>query len=377
MVQNQERSNMDTTQIYSLVNEIVAETMGSTDIDVCDTNSLVALGNTILSSSSNTEAFLNTLVQRIGKTIISYRPYTSQLSLLDVGDMEWGQIMQKIKVDMPTAEADPTYDLVDGESIDMYKVHKPAARQKLFVKRTPVDYSITTQRKALKEAFTGAEAMGNFQTAVYGEVRNAIELGQEDLGRLTMANYMANAGAHQRIKLVSEYNEKFTADVPDGLDALVDNDFDRWAIARIKNVSMKMQTMSVLYNNEECQRHTPFEMQRFVYLVDFMTALETQVNYAAFNDQYVKLATGIAVPYWQSAQDPDKIMVTNEADENFLCSNVVAFIHDRDALGTYRREEEALTTPVNSKGRYYNTDWHVDNLYFNDMSENGIYFTLD
>lgn len=368
----------ETTQIYELVNEVVAETMGSTDIDVCDTNSLVALGNTTLSSSSNTEAFLNTLVQRIGKTIISYRPYTSQLSLLEIGDMEWGQIMQKIKVDMPTAEADPTYDLVDGESIDMYKVHKPKAKQKLFVKRTPVDYCITTQRKPLKEAFLSPEAMGNFITAVFGEVRNAIELGQEDLGRLTMANFIANTDAtKQRIKLTSLYNDKFSENIPDGLDGLWDEKFARWVISIIKNVAFKMQTMSTLYNKEEAQRHTPLELQRYTYLVDFMTALETNVNYAAFNDQYVTLASGIAVPYWQSAQDADKIMVTNEENEEFLCSNVVAFIHDREALGTYRKEEEALTTPVNSKGRYYNTDWHVDNLYFNDMSENGVYFTLD
>ncbi len=367
----------ETTQIYELVNEIVAETMGSTDIDVCDTNSLVALGNSVLSSSSNTEAFLNTLVQRIGKTIISYRPYTSQLSLLEVGDMEWGQIMQKIKVDMPTAEADPTYDLVDGESIDMYKVHKPRAHQKLFVKRTPVDYSITTQRKALKEAFTSAEAMGNFQTAVYGEVRNAIELGQEDLGRLTMANFIANTKASQGIHLVTEYNTKFGTSIPNGLDALMDNEFDRWAIARIKNIAFKMQTMSTLYNKDEFQRHTPIELQRFVYLVDFMTGLETNVNYAAFNDQYVKLASGVAVPYWQAATDEAKIMVTDEEGTETTIDNIVGFIHDRDALGTYRKEEEALTTPVNSKGRYYNTDWHVDNLYFNDMSENGIWFDLN
>ena len=377
MVGNQERSNMETTQIYSMVNEIVEQTMGSSDLEVSDTNSLVALGNAVLNSSSNTEAFLNTLVQRIGKTIISYRPYTSQLSLLDVGDMEWGQIMQKIKVDMPTAEADPTYDLVDGESIDMYKVHKPKARQKLFVKRTPVDYSITTQRKALKEAFNSAEAMGNFQAAVSGEVRNAIELGQEDLGRLTMANFMANLKDFQKIHLVTEYNTRFGTTIPEGMDAMMDNAFGRWVIARIKNVSTKMQTMSVLYNSEDCQRHTPFEMQRFAYYVDFMTALETQVQYAAFNDQYVQLATGIAVPYWQAAKNGTKISVTDEEGTTTEIDNIVAFIHDRDALGTYRREEEALTTPVNSKGRYYNTDWHVDNLYFNDMSENGVLFLLD
>ena len=118
-------------------------------------------------------------------------------------------------------------------------------------------------------------------------------------------------------------------------------------------------------------------MQRFVYLVDFMTALETQVQYAAFHDQYVKTATGIAVPYWQSAQDASYIMVKDEDDQQKIMTNIVAFVHDRDALGTYRKEEEALTTPVNAKGRYYNTFWHLDNLYFNDLSENGIVFTLN
>lgn len=367
---------MDTTQIYSLVNEAAKESIGTGDIDVLDTNSLVALGDSVLSSSSNTEAFLNTLVQRIGKTIISYRPYTSQLSLLDVGDMEFGQIMQKIKVKMPTAIEDDTYNLVDGESIDMYKVTKPKATQKLFVKRTPVTYTITTQRKALKEAFTSAEAMGAFIAAVFGEVRNAIELTQENLGRLTMANYIANAKTTQVYDLVTLYNAMGHS-VPTGEDALYDEAFLRFAIGKMKNISIKMSTMSELYNDGSEQRHSPIDMQRFMYLVDFMTALETQVNYAAFHDEYVRIATGIAVPYWQAAKSPFDIKVKDAEDVEKTIENVVGFIHDRDALGTYRKEEEALTTPVNAKGRYYNTFWHLDNLYFNDLSENGVVFTLN
>ena len=64
---------MDTNQIYSIVNEVNAEAFGSTDIDVIDAQGLVSLGDTVLSSSTNTEAFLNTLVQRIGRTIVSFR----------------------------------------------------------------------------------------------------------------------------------------------------------------------------------------------------------------------------------------------------------------------------------------------------------------
>lgn len=368
---------MDTTQLYTIVNEVARETMGTDDIDVIDTASLVALGNIVLSSQSNTEAFLNTLVQRIGKTIISYRPYTSKLTLLDVGDMEFGQIMQKTKTQMPVAIEDDTYNLVDGESLDMYVVSKPEVHQKLFVKRTPLAFFKTFQTKALKEAFLSAEAMGNFVASIYGEIRNAIELAQENLGRLTMANYMANASAQQVYDLVSLYNEATTSNIPTGEKALQNESFLRYALQVIKNVAFSMETMSTLYNDGTETRHTPAGLQRVASLVQFRTALETQVDYAAFHENYVKLASDIVVPYWQAAKSPFDIQVTDEQEEEKTLSNIVAFIHDRDALGTYRKEEEVLTTPVNARGRYYNTYYHIDNLYFNDLSENGVVFTLN
>ena len=45
---------MNTNQIYSIVNEVNAEAFGSTDIDVIDAQGLVSLGDTVLSSSTNT-----------------------------------------------------------------------------------------------------------------------------------------------------------------------------------------------------------------------------------------------------------------------------------------------------------------------------------
>lgn len=368
---------MDTTQLYTIVNEVARETMGTDDIDVIDTGSLVALGNSVLSSQSNTEAFLNTLVQRIGRTIISYRPYTSKLTLLDVGDMEFGQIMQKTKTQMPVAIEDDTYNLVDGESLDMYVVSKPEVHQKLFVKRTPLAFFKTFQTKALKEAFLSAEAMGNFVASIYGEIRNAIELAQENLGRLTMANYMANASAHQVYDLVTLYNAATSSSIATGETALQNESFLRYALQVIKNVAFSMETMSTLYNDGTETRHTPAGLQRVASLVQFRTALETQVDYAAFHENYVKLASDIVVPYWQAAKSPFDIQVTDEQEEEKTLSNIVAFIHDRDALGTYRKEEEVLTTPVNARGRYYNTYYHIDNLYFNDLSENGVVFTLN
>lgn len=375
---------MDTNQIYGIVNDVAKQTMGETAMVATDTASLVAMGNAILSSSTNTECFIDTLVQRIGRTIISYRPYKSKLGLLAVSDMTMGAILQKIKVKMPTAVEDVTTQLIDGQSVDQYIISKPKATQKLFVKRTPYTFYITIQRKWLREAFTSESAMGSFISAIYGEVENALELSQENLARLCMANFMAtiSTATNRVVNLVTDYNAASGSSVPTGEDAMLNEAFLRYALGRMNNISKKMQTMSVLYNDGSETRHTPVEDQRFVSLVDFQTALETQVQWAAFHEQYVKKQNGIEVPYWQSAQSPFDIDLViegddQEQDESTTLSNIVAFIHDRDALGTYRKDVDVATTPLNARGLYTNQFWHMNDLYFNDITENGVIFTLN
>lgn len=375
---------MDTNQIYDIVNDAAQQTMGESAIVATDTASLVAMGNAILSSSTNTECFIDTLVQRIGRTMISYRPYKSQLGLLAVSDMTMGAIMQKIKVKMPKAVEDVTTQLIDGQSVDQYIISKPKATQKLFVKRTPYTFYVTIQKKWLREAFTSETAMGSFIAAIYGEVENALELSQENLARLCMANYMAtiSTATNRVVPLVSNYNAASGRTVPTGENAMLDEAFLRYALGRMNNIAKKMKTMSTLYNDGTETRHTPVADQRFVSLVDFQTALETQVQWAAFHEQYVEKQNGIEVPYWQAAKSPLDINLIIEGDdpeqeESTTLTNIVAFIHDRDALGTYRKEVDVATTPLNARGLYTNQFWHMNDLYFNDVTENGIIFTLN
>ena len=89
---------MTTEQIYTVVNGAAAQALGTGAIAAVDTASFVSLGNSVLSSSVNTEAFLNTLAQRIGRTIISYREYKNKFRDMVLNDFEYGAILQKIKV---------------------------------------------------------------------------------------------------------------------------------------------------------------------------------------------------------------------------------------------------------------------------------------
>lgn len=370
---------MTTEQIYEIVNSVNDQAFGAESLTVVDTSSLISLGDTVLSSSTNTEAFLNTLAQRIGRTILRFRDYRNKLGDMVLNDFEYGAILQKIKVVMPEAEADEMYGLTNGQSVDMYKVAKPEVKQKLFVTRTPYQFKITIQRETLKEAFLGEQEMGAFIGIVFGEVRNAIELSLENLSRVTLATAVCEcAYAGREVPLVTWYNDEYSKSLT-AQTALTDPDFLRFAIREINTKIDAMQDMSELYNDGSVKTFTPKEDMRIRIISPFVRALETSVEYAAFHDEFVSVDNAYTIlNYWQAATSPydAKIVIPSE-DEEVTASNVVCMIADRDAMGVYKIEEDVLTTPVNAAGAYYNTFWHEKQLRFIDLSENIYIFTIN
>lgn len=377
---------MNTEQIYGLVNSVVDQAIGDSGIVAVDTSSLVSLGDVVLSSSTNTEAFLNTLAQRIGKTIIRYRMYRNKLSDLVVDDFTFGAIVQKIRIQMPEAEADQSYGLTDGSSVDHYEIAKPTVDQKIFVTRTPYQYKLTIQQVHLKEAFTGEDAMGRFISAVFGELRNAIEKGLEELGRTCIgtAIVVVDGSSNQTIDLVTEYNalgHSLTA----GPDVMEDKDFMRWAIARINQVYDYMQDMSVLYNDTSIPTFTPEEDIRFKCHSDFVRKAQMVLQADTFNKALVDLPSYSRINYWQDSQVGDKYGVKQDRPDplnpgqttTVTVDNVIGIMYDKDALGTYKKDEIAATTPLNAAGLYYNTYYHEKQLWFYDPSENLVVFTLN
>lgn len=371
---------MTTEQIYALVNEVNSEAFGANALSVVDTSSLISLGSTVLSSSTNTEAFLNTLAQRIGKTILRFRDYRNKLGDMVLDDFEYGAILQKIKVMMPQAESDEMYGLVDGASVDHYKISKPVVDQKLFVTRTPYQFHITVQRETLKEAFLSESAMGSFIGIVFGEVRNAIEVSLENLGRITLATAIAEYDTVREVALVTKFNTEYSPATPlTAITALQNDEFIRYAMGEINTVIDMFQDMGQLFNDGTMETFTPIEDLRVKLLSKFVRKAQTVTQYAAFHDKFVDVdASFSTINYWQSALTPDSVNITRPSDgATKNVENVIGLIHDRDAMGVYKIDEDVLTTPVNAAGGYYNTYWHEKQLRFIDLSENGIIFTLN
>lgn len=378
---------MTTNQIYSLVNSVTSQAIGSTALTAVDASTLVALGDTVLSSTTNTEAWLSTLLQRVGKTIFAFREYRNKLADMVVDDFTMGAILQKISFQLVDAVSDPSYSLTDGGTVDPYKIYNPEVEQKLFVQRTPYMMPITISRVLLKEAFLSEAAMQSFIGYIFGTVRNSIELSLENLGRTTINNFMAEIyGTAREIKLVTLFNTEFNRGSEEGQEPAItaaqaynDETFLRWAVGVMNLFSDFLTDMSEKYNDGSIPRHTPKDRQKFKVLSLFERKLETVVQWQAFREGYVSLNNYETMNFWQSQESVDKIDVNKASapSTEVKGANIVGFMYDRDALGTYQKEEDVLTTPVNAAGRYYNTFYHMKQLWFNDLSENGIIFTLN
>ena len=368
---------MAVKQIYDIVNSVNKQTMGLTDLTVVDEQGLISLGKEVLTTNGLADTWLNSLAQRIGRTIISFREYKSKYSDMVLDSLQWGNIVQKIKVSMPEATEDESYSLVDGQSVDMYKVANPEVTQSFFTTETPYQFFVTIKRTQLEEAFTSEASMNGFIGAIYGEVQNAIEVSLESLARNCINNFIGEkVNDTKEINLLALYNSE-TSKKLTVATCLHDKEFLAYCVSRINLYSKYMENMSTEYNNGTQTRHTPKSLQHLRVLEDFESRLETVVQYQAFRDNYVKLNNYNTTSFWQSIKKPSEINVKISSDGTAVThSGILAVLYDRDALGLYKKDSWTSTTPFNSAGGYYNTYYHHKELYFNDLSENFVVFVI-
>lgn len=386
------------TQIYSIVNEVASQAMGSKSIAVVNNAGLVALGNTILGNNETKNNFINALTDRIGRTIVSFRAYHSHFPDFERDSIEWGNILQKLKVAMPDAESDDSFDLADGKSVDQYKINKPKVNQLLFTNESPWQCHITVHLDELEKAFVDSSAMGAFISGMFGEVQNRIELAMENLSIDCVNNYMAEMIKRkvQRpsrvINLVTEYNSAMGLDTTDALkpqDALNTPAFLEYVVRRINTISSTMEYMtSGMFNdtafaggdtqNAIYSRHTPKSEQRMMLFIDLVNSLKTNINSKAFNMKEVAIDIPFqTVPFWQALKTPDAINIQPASGGTAISqTNVMGILFDREAMGTFKNKYTSLTSPINAAGKYYNVFYHMIQMYYNDLTENAVVFLL-
>lgn len=386
--------------VYQIMNEIVSQATGRTDLKAYDTSSFVSIGETML--RTGTENIMNAISTVLGRTIFSIRPYTRKLGGLEVGEQRWGAQTRKITFLYSEAEQSQDYNtdlaptqLADGNSIDMYKIKAPKALQLNFYGTKVLQKHITRFRDQLSLAFQNESEFMRFLDGVMVEFNNEVELLNEGKTRSVLLNFMAglyemNSG--NVVDLVATFNQEFgTQYTRQQLISEHLEEFMKHYAAQIKNYSNFLTDMTTMYHanlegHEAIMRHTPKAYQKMFLYEPLFTTAKTTVYPTLFNPNYLDIGQFSGVNYWQSPKNPTEVNVTpnildtatgeSKAGTAQSIPYVAGILFDEEALGVMPQFDYASTTPFNSAGGYYNMFLHWRFNLYNDYTENAILFVL-
>lgn len=392
---------MDTVQIQTVLNAIVKQAAGQNALAGVNTKDFVAVAKVGLEAGY--DKLVTAMSQLLSRTIYSNRPYSEKLRLMDTDTMQYGNHVRKIQFLDSDWEDNEAYKLTDGQSVDMYEVHKPKAFQDNFYGTVTAQRIATVYRDQLRQAMRGPEEFGTYYAALMTNLQDQISMKTESLKRSTLANLIGGTvtggAAAQTIHLVTEYNAAIGS--PSPALTLADlqapdkfPDFARWIFGRLATLSKALTDRTVLFHQNPTaaspvsgyiHRHTPAGDQNIVLYSPFFDRVDANVLSTSFNDEYLKLARHEFVNFWQNPQTPQGINVECSWTKNdgtvdtavYNSSTVLGIVFDREAAGVTLVGDELATTPYNARGKYWNIIADFEARYYNDNFENAVVLVLD
>ncbi len=380
---------MEVKQIYEFVNETVKEVLGDEAIVQEDLSNVVDIGNAVFDGNAF-DKYVRSLVNHIGRVIFVNRKYNGSAPSVLMDGWEYGSILQKISSEMPEAEENESWELIDGASYDPNIFRKPVAEQKFFNKKTTFEIDRSITEKQVKQSFSSAEQLNGFISMLYNEVDKAMTVMTDNLIMRTINNYtgetLHNAfptgtytGTHIRaVNLLAEYNTQYGTQLTKD-KCMVDPAFIRFAAYRMGLYKDRLARISTLFNIGGAQRFTPNDMLHFVTLSDFNTAANIFLQSDVYHNDYVRLPKSETVPFWQgsgtdySFSNVSAINVKTTSGDTVSIDGVLGVMFDRDALGVANFERR-ITTNYNPKAEFTNYFYKQDAQYFNDLNENFVVF---
>lgn len=375
----------DVKQIYSILNDVAKQSLGTEAIAVIDTQSFISLGDKVLKSDTDTENFLNKLTDRIAKTVYSVRNYTGINKNLMREPFDYGVIVQKIHVEMPEAKENNAWKIgEEGYTPTYAPVIKPTVSQKLFNKLSTWEIDVTIPDFMLKTAFLNESSMATFIDAIFTAMNNAMVMCADNNANLIRANFIGNkihsAQPTQAINLLKEYNTLTGAKLTVA-SCLRDVDFLKWATMQISLWTKRMRVMSKLFNEDSNSKFTSGEYLVLDVLQDFASSTATFLQSDTYHKELVALPMYNEVPYWQGSgtsfafADTSKISVKIDGTNEVTQGGIIAVAYDYNAIGTTINEPRS-TTERNNKDEYTNYYNKATIGCFNDLGENGIVFYI-
>lgn len=384
---------MEVVQIYQLLNNVTSEVLGKTDLVSEDLSNVVDVGNEVFNANA-VDAYVKSLVNHIGKVIFVNRPYRGSVPSVLMDGWEFGSVLEKIRADIPEAQENESWELVDGQSYDQNIFYKPKVSAKFFNSRVTFEVPMSFTEMQVKQSFSNVAQLNGFMSMLYNAVDRSMTVKMDALIMRTINNMIAQTlnaefsdGTYTGVTSVKAVNLLYMYNQATGGEltaekAITTPEFIRFAAYQMGLYSDRMAKLSGLFNVGGTDKFTPKDLQHIVMLADFVNAAAVYLQSDTFHDSLVALPKAETVPYWQGSgtgygfDDISGIDVqidVNGTKTAITATGILGVIFDRDALGVTNLDRR-VTSHYNAKAEFFNNFYKMEAGYFNDLNENFVVF---
>lgn len=381
---------MTVNQIYTLVNTATAEAIGTSAVVNEDLSNVVDIGTAIFNASA-VDAYVRSLVNHIGKVIFVNRPYAGNIPSVLMDGWEYGSVCEKIRVELPDATTNESWDLIDGASYDPNIFYKPSVSAKFFNQKVTFEIPMSFTEIQVKQSFSNAQQLNGFISMLYTAIDKAMTIKLDGLIMRTINNFIGEtfydampggtytgAGNTRAVNLLYAYNQRYGTSLT-AANALTEPDFIRFASYTMGVVAARISKVSSLFNIGGTDKFTSSDLLHIVLLADFAKAADAFLQSDTYHDEFTRLPAAETVPYWQGSgtgyafNDITNVNVKTASGNTVNATGILGVMFDRDALGVSNLDRR-VTTNYNPKGEFYNNWYKFDAGYFNDTDENFVVF---
>lgn len=269
-------------------------------------------GTAVLDYQPTQNAFVDTLVNLIGRVWITYRLFTNPMRVLKKGILEYGDTVELVYTNLAKAHQ---FDPAQAEE-EWMKREIPDVNTAFAKLNYQVFYKQTISDDMLRQAFMSWQGLSDFISSVF----NAMYTGAELDEFTTMKNLLAQYGTAG----------KFAVEV---IDEVTDNTSAHMALAKMKAVSNKMAFMRSDYNSLGVLTATPKEKQVLIIDADTDAYLAVLGYSTLFNLEPAKVQYRVIVVDEIPIADTHAILI----DEDFYAvwDALQKFTRDMNGQGLY------------------------------------------
>lgn len=328
-------------QIYQLLNAITNESVGGTAITVKDTSSFISLGNLVLDSSQNIDAFYSKLPDVIGRIITRYQKIKRRKRGIDKTPLDFGiAILEVERQTIARAKKNNSWDnqanpfaiLTKDDTDITASIYSVISGWE--VDKITYDYQLET-------AFHSEAEMASFLGLIMQDMYDGMTKALNDVDALTECTAMAQSyqasnpdGLNRKTayNLATEYNNVFSDEPVESInDCLYNPKFLKFCaefiLCRIKDAKELTNLFNVAGAEVELD-----DDYKFHVLGEFASKLAVYLEADTYHNEFVSLPGYEEITAWQGMGSDgswnSKSSVCVELPDNYpvYLYNVVAHV---------------------------------------------------